>query len=335
LRTGNDKKILVTGASGFLGGHLIRFLSAKGLNVRALYHKHAPDLNIKALPGVEWLQCDLLDIYDVEDAMEAIDDIYHCAAIVSFDPAMHNTMLHFNLESTVNIVNQALINNVRKMVHVSSVAALGRNVAGKEITEEQEWEESGHNTIYGTAKYMAEMEVWRGMGEGLNAVVVNPSIILGTGNWAEGSAHLMQVAYKEFPFYTYGETGWVDVHDVVTIMHRLMESDLTGERFILSAGNYTYRHIFTLMANALNKKPPYIAAGSGVTNIVWRMSSLKSALTGTKPFITRETARNAQQHSIYNNEKIRAFFPGHTYRLIEATINDMAQSFIKEIQERN
>ncbi|MDR3679889.1 MAG: NAD-dependent epimerase/dehydratase family protein [Flavipsychrobacter sp.] len=335
MSTGSNKKILVTGASGLLGRHLTRFLSAHGHQVRTLYNKHAPNEALAALPHVQWQQCDLLDIYDVEAAMEDVEDVYHCAAIVSFDPARHEEMLHFNSESTQNIVNQALENNIRKLVHVSSVAALGRTAAGKEITEEEEWQESGHNTAYGTAKYMAEMEVWRGMGEGLNAVVVNPGIILGAGNWEEGSAHLMQIAYKEFPFYTNGVTSFVDVADVVNIMYLLMESEVSAERFILSAGNYAYRDIFTLMALTLNKKPPRIEAGERMTDLVWRLSALKSAITGGKPYITKETAGNAQHKSNYNNKKILRFFPEYKYKAIEDTIKDMAQSFMQEIVKGN
>lgn len=331
MSTGSTKTILVTGASGLLGRHLTRFLSASGYQVRALYHEHEPAAALKALPGVQWLECDLLDIYDVEAAMEDVYDVYHCAGIVSFDKRMHEKMLHFNAEGTANIVDQALTNNVHKLVHVSSIAALGRTTATKEITEEEEWEETGHNTAYGTAKYMGEMEVWRGIGEGLNAVIVNPGIILGAGNWAEGSAHLMQVAYDEFPFYTYGVTAWVGVQDVVTIMHMLMQSDIAAERFILSAGNYPYREIFTMMAHALNRKPPHIAAGEWMTNAVWRISAIKSAIVGGKPFITKENARNAQHHSNYNNKKILRFFPEYSYMPMEETIKDMARSFIQDL----
>lgn len=326
---------MVTGASGFLGNHLTRFLSAGGYQVRALYHRHEPGASLKALPGVQWQRCDLLDIYDVAEALQDIDDIYHCAALVSFNPARHEEMLHFNYESTANIVNQALENNIRKLVHVSSVAALGRASADKEITEEEEWEEAGHNTAYGTSKYMAEMEVWRGIGEGLNAAIVNPAIILGAGDWNDGSARLMKTAYKEFPFYTNGTNGWVDVHDVVTIMHMLMESDVASERFIVSEGNHAYRDIFTMMARALNKRPPHIQASPFMTNLVWRFSMLKSKLTNTTPFITKETARNAQHRSVYDNKKILSFFPEYRYTPIEETIKDMAQSFCKDFSKLN
>jgi len=138
--------ILITGASGFLGGHLVRHLSAKGQKIRALYHNNTPDIKLKTLPGVEWKKCDLLDIYDVEEVFEGVTHVYHCAAMVTFDPAQHEQMLHFNPESTTNIVNQALVQGITKMVYVSSVSAIGRtDEPHKLITEEEEWGESQYN----------------------------------------------------------------------------------------------------------------------------------------------------------------------------------------------
>jgi len=254
--------ILVTGASGFLGQHLVRHLSAQGELVRALYHTHPPAQELKNLPCIEWMCCDLLDIFDVEEAMQGVSDVYHCAAIVSFDPRQHRKMLHFNPESTTNIVNQAISQGIRKLVHVSSVAALGRNGdATKEINEDTEWEDSKYNSAYGLSKYLAEMEVWRGIGEGLNAVIVNPGIILGPGNGHDLSSQLMKIVYREFPFYSKGITSWVDVQDVITAMTMLMGSDVEADRFIVSNGNSSYMEIFTTMALALGKKPPRFAGG--------------------------------------------------------------------------
>lgn len=321
--------VLITGASGFLGQRLVRYLSAGGQRVRALYYNSIPTGDLASLPGVEWLQCDLLDVFAVAEAMEGVSQVYHCAAIVSFLPADREVMLHFNTESTANVVNQALEQGIKKMVYVSSVAALGRTGnEDKPITEEEEWGESGYNSAYGLSKYLAETEVWRGIGEGLNAVIINPGVILGAGNWERGSAQLMKVAYDEFPFYTTGSTSWVDADDVTQIMTSLMAGSATAERYIVSAGNYSYRHVFTLMAGALGRRPPRYLAGSMVTGIAWRLSMLKSAVTGANPVITRETAINAQGISIYKNEKLLAALPGFTYRPIEITIKNMAQAFL-------
>lgn len=319
--------ILVTGASGFVGQHLIRLLSSKGMQVRALYNSRMPDAELRNLPGISWVQCDLLDVFAVEDVMQGISKVYHCAAKVSFHPKHKEELLHVNVESTANVVNEALLQQVQKLVYVSSVAALGRAEGKKLITEEEEWEENRHNSIYGQSKYMAEMEVWRGIGEGLTAAIVNPGIILGAGNWDEGSARLMKVVDREFPFYTDGINAWVDVADVVNAMHQLMESNVEAERFILSAGNFRYQEIFTMMAEALNRKPPHIKASSLMTEIVWRWSMLKSSVTGEAATITRETARTAQKQCYYANEKIMRFLPGFAYTPMLHTIKRMAEAY--------
>lgn len=321
--------VLITGASGFLGRHLVRHLSAQGMLLRALYHSHPPTGDIKDLPGVEWIQCDLLDIYSVEEVMIGVTDIFHCAAIVSFDPGRRKEMLHFNPESTANIVNQALLQQVRKMVYVSSVAALGRTgEQTKEVTEEEEWGESRYNSAYGVSKYLAEMEVWRGVGEGLNAVIINPGIILGEGSGHDLSSRLMQLVYKEFPFYSKGVTSWVGAEDVVRILTALMNSDIQGERFIVSNASLSFRDVLTKMAAALNKKPARYFASSWMTFLAWRFSILKSAITGDNPLITRETVNNANSICLYNNSKLLNALPGFSYTPLELSIDAMARSFL-------
>ncbi|MBL7691996.1 MAG: NAD-dependent epimerase/dehydratase family protein [Flavipsychrobacter sp.] len=320
--------ILVTGGSGFLGGHLVRELSRRGERVRALYNTRKPVGDMASLPGVEWVQADLLDIFDVEAVMKDVTDVYHCAAIVSFDPAKREEMLHFNPESTANIVNQAVEQGIRKLVYVSSVAALGRSGhMNKEADEEQEWGESGYNSAYGISKYLAENEVWRGVGEGLCAAIVCPSLILGAGDWSSGSPQIMTVVNKEFPFYTGGVNGWVGVGDVVNAMVQLMASDIEGERFIVNEGNHAYREIFTMMANALGKKPPRMKATPLMTGIIWRANAIWSRITGANPVITQETASTAHSISLYNNSKLLQALKGFAYTPIDACIAEMAVAF--------
>lgn len=320
--------VLVTGASGFVGQHLVRYLSAQGASVRALYRNNAPNGSLLALPGVSWMQCDLLDVYDVDAAMTGITEVYHCAAIVSFHPKKRAEMLHANVESTANVVNEALAHDVRKLAFVSSVAALGRTAGSKTITEEEAWEESRYNSAYGLSKYQAEMEVWRGIAEGLNAVIVNPGIILGEGDWSDGSSRLMKLAAEEFPFYTEGINGWVDVQDVVQALYNLMHSNIEAERFILSAGNFSYKEIFTIMAEVLEKKPPRIKASAFMTGVLWRWNMLKNTFTGATITITKETAANAQKQCWYDNSKLPGFLPGFIYTPIRKTLERMAAAYI-------
>jgi len=322
--------ILVTGASGFVGLHLVRTLSAQGSAVRALYHSHEPMTADSQLKGVEWRKADLLDIYDVEQVMTGVTEVYHCAAIVSFDPKMHERMLFFNAESTANVVNEALIQGVRRLVYMSSIAALGRpEAAEKEITEEEQWGESKYNSAYGLSKYMAETEVWRAIGEGLDAVILNPGIILGEGDWSKGSAGLMNIAWKEFPFYTRGVTAWVDVQDVVKLLITIMGTEIAAERFVVSTGNYSFREIFTMMAASLNRKPPRFFANNLMTGIIWRLSKVM-ALAGRRAIITRETANNANALSYYSNKKLLNTLTEFSYTPIQQTIDRMAKAFLRQ-----
>jgi dihydroflavonol-4-reductase len=327
--------ILVTGASGFVGSWITKRLSEEGGSIRALYYKNIPTDIMRSWPGVEWLEADLLDVYTADEVMQDITEIYHCAAIVSFNPRRREEIIHSNTEITANLVNAALDAGVRKLIHISSVAALGRDGSNKEITEDAQWEESSLNSGYGLSKYAAEMEVWRGIGEGLEAAILNPGIILGEpfnpAGWDEGSAKLMRIVNNEFPFYTGGITGFVDVHDVVSAAIGLMSSDVTGERFILTEGSHPFRSIFTMMAEALGKKPPRFSANSLMSGLVWRLSSIKSLFTGKAATITRETARNAQAKSFYKKDKIMNALPGFQYTPIQETIRRMAASFQKEL----
>lgn len=319
--------VLVTGASGFVGSHLVRLLSAKGEIVRALHNKRTPTEEMKQLPGVSWMQCDLLDVFAVEEAMQGVGEVYHCAAIVSFKKEDKEQLLHFNVEATANIVNEALEQAVRKLVYVSSIAALGRSKEGEEITEEEQWEESKYNSVYAESKHLAELEVWRGLGEGLEAVVINPGIILGEGDWDTGSANLVKMVYNEFPYYTMGVNAWVDVQDVVRLMHELMHSHITGERFIASAGNYSYQEVFSTLAEKMGRKPPRKPAGRLLSSIVWRLSVLKSRLTGKPTSLTRETARTAQRISRYSTKKLEKMLPDFRYTPLEDTLERLANSY--------
>lgn len=319
--------VLVTGANGFLGQHLLGRLCADNIAIRALYNSRTPNEALSKLPNVTWVRCDLLDVFEVEEVFKGISEVYHCAAKVSFESEDKYLIQKVNADSTANVVNAALEANIRKLIHVSSIATLGRANVDKALSEDSFWEESKNNTAYARSKYLSEMEVWRAMAEGLNAAIVNPAIILGAGNWEEGSARLMKVADNEFPFYTEGVNGWVDVQDVVEAMVLLMKSDINDERFILCEGNHGYKEIFTLMANALGKKPPYIKAPTWATGLLWRWNWLKKLVTGKTSTVTKETTRTAQVKCYYDNEKLLKVLPDFQYTPIEKTIEEMAKMY--------
>lgn len=319
--------ILVTGATGLVGSHLLKKLSHDGVPVRALYRTTIPEQ--EWAHKVEWVKGDLLDILSLEDAMEGVQQVYHCAAVVSFSPSQRKHMHQVNREGTANVVNAALSRNIDKMVYVSSVAALGRIRKGEMVNESMHWTPETSNSEYGKSKFLAEMEVWRGIGEGLNAAIVNPVIILGAGNWHQGSSGIFKSAYDEFPWYTEGVSGFVDVEDVTDAMVRIMNSDITAERFILSGGNHTYREVFTTIAQAFGRKPPHKKVSPFLAAIVWRLEAVKSWFTGKAPLLTKETAHTAQAQVYFNNEKLLNTFPDFQYH----TLQESVQRICKELRE--
>lgn len=312
--------ILVTGGSGLLGKEVITQLLAQGKKVVAIYNKTLlPDFNS---PFLTKFSCNILDVVGLEEVMQqGITQVYHCAAIVAFEPARKREMFKINIEGTTNIVNAALNAGVTKMVHVSSVAALGRIRENEVVNESMNWTEETSNSNYGESKYLSELEVWRGIGEGLNAVIINPVIILGAGDWNGGSSQIFKTAYHEFPWYTDGVTGFVDVTDVADIMLQLMDSSITAERFIVSADNRSYREIFNLIAGTFNKKVPYKKVTPQLAKIVWRMEAIKSRFTGKPPLLTKETAASALAKVYFDNSKLKKILPQFNYRTIEETIS--------------
>ncbi len=263
---------------------------------------------------IDWFPADILDHPALSEALEGISRVYHCVAIVSFDPSERNKVIKDNIESTANIVNLCLDNNLEKLCHVSSVSAIGNRYDGEPASEEDFWKPSKRRHAYSISKFHSEMEVWRGIEEGLNAVIVNPSVILGPGNWKRGSAAFFTRIQKGLKYYTGGMTGFVDVRDVCRCMIGLMESDISGERFIINSENIYYRDLFNMIADALEKPRPSKYASRQLVEAGWRLEWLRSRLTFSKPLLTRETARSGRSISRFSNEKIRkalgcGFFP--------------------------
>ncbi|MEO6538051.1 MAG: NAD-dependent epimerase/dehydratase family protein [Ferruginibacter sp.] len=310
--------ILVTGGAGLLGTELITQLLARGKQVKAIYNKTAlPDFKSDNLVQA---QVDILDVVALENCMAGISQIYHCAAMVSFVPGDEQALFKVNVEGTANIANAALYAGVKKIVHVSSVAALGRIREGEVINETMQWTPATSNSKYGQSKYLGEMEMWRGIAEGLDAVIVNPVIILGPADWDEGSTKIFKSAIDEFPWYTEGTTGFVDVRDVASAMIALMESKISGERFIISAENISYHSLFDMIAKAFNKRPPHKKVTPLLAKFVWRFQAFKSIFTGNTPLITKETAATALTKVYFDNSKLQRFLPQFKYHTIEQTI---------------
>lgn len=324
--------ILVTGGSGLLGTEVITQLLARGNKVTAIYNKTPlPFFNEALLTQV---QCNILDVVGLQELMQDVIQVFHCAAIVTFNPNRKKELFKINIEGTANIVNAALNAGVKKMVHVSSVAALGRKKESQSINETMQWTAENSTSSYGESKYRAELEVWRGIGEGLDAVVVNPTIILGAGNWEAGSSQIFKTAWDEFPWYADGINGFVDVRDVAAAMLQLMDSNISAERFIISAENKTYQEIFNLIAEGFNKKKPHKKVTPAIAAMVWRVEALKSRFTGKDPLLTKETAASALSKEQYDNSKLKTFLPGFSYRSIQATIQHTCVALQQKLNNR-
>jgi|SRR5665213_183280 len=313
----SSKKILVTGAAGLLGGEVVRQLLDQGFSVTAMIHETPLRLSH---PNLIIRHCNILDTGSLEEVMTGISYVYHCAACISFESKDKSRLFKINVEGTENIVNACLDANIKKLVHVSSVSALGRIRNDGEVNEQMNWSEETGNSAYGKSKYLGELEAWRGRGEGLDTVIINPSIILGGNNWDNGSSAIFKSIHNEFKWYTEGTSGFVGVRDVAKAMIRLMNSNITGERFIISGENLSYKEVFYLIAKYFGKKPPPRKVTPALGEIVWRAEALKSYFTGQKRLLTKETAHTAQATVKYNNSKILNALPGFHFTPIAETI---------------
>jgi dihydroflavonol-4-reductase len=322
----------VTGGTGLLGSYVIRRLLDRGEEVRAFYRTQSSipqDLIEKA--SLTWVKGDILDVMALDEAIGEQDEVYHCAGLVSFNPSRKRELMHINGEGTANVVNTCLIKNARKLVHVSSVSALGRKRDGMTVKEDSPWSEESINSNYGRSKFQAEMEVWRGITEGLEAVIVNPTIILGVGDWQTGSLAMFRNAWNEFPWYTEGVSGFVYAADVAEAMIQLMKSTVSGQRYIVSAENLTYREVFTKMALAFGKRPPHRKVPDWITGIVWRVEKIKSKIAGQDPLLTKETAETAKLKVYFDNSKLLNELKGFQFQSIQQTIQEVC----KEIPQVN
>ncbi len=307
--------ILVTGATGLVGSHLLVQLLQENEEVKAMFRSEKQIEQTKKIfehknqialfEKINWVKGDITDIPSLEKAFKQVTHVYHCAAVVSFEPKEETHIRKVNIEGTANVVNCCIDFKVKKLCHVSSIAALGDKKQSEHlITEATEWNAEKQHSDYAITKYGAEMEVWRGFQEGLDVVIVNPGVIFGFGFSNLGSDLFIQWVKNNIPFYTNGTIGIVGVHDVVTVMHTLMKSAVSGERYIVVGENCTYKELFYYIATLLNTKPPYIYASKTMTAIAWRMDWLWSKITNSKRKLTKSTAASSHENDSYSSEKI-------------------------------
>lgn len=309
--------ILVTGATGLVGSYLLlHLLQQEEQNIRAIYRdatriaktKHIFELHnaLDLFQTINWQQADILDVPALEEAFIGIDQVYHCAAYVSFDPKDEKIIRKTNIEGTANIVNLCIAFAVKKLGYVSSIAAVGEPLhPTTPITEKTQWNPELYHSDYALSKFGAEMEVWRGTQEGLDVVIVNPGVIFGRGFYREGSGELFYKVHRGFPFYTSGTTAIVAVEDVVSCLYQLMQSQIKNERYILVSDNLTNQELLQTIATFLQKKPAYLKINSLGLSLGWRLDGIISVITRKKRSFTRAIAKASLSCSSYDSSKIQ------------------------------
>jgi len=336
--------ILVTGGTGLVGSHLLFELIKAGKDVKAL-KRHSSDIeqvrktfswysdnSDELFEKIAWIDGDITDVFSLDEALIGVEEIYHCAGLVSFYKKDRYELERINHHGTANVVNAALKAGIKKLCHVSSVSALGKEKQGETITENHLWKTSKRNSFYAISKYAAEREVWRGIEEGLNSIIVIPSIILGPGNWNSGSTKLFTTVSNGMPFYSSGVNGYIDVRDVASLMVKLMNSDLKNERFIFSAEDVSFRDIIAMIAASMGKMKPFIRLAPWMGEVGWRVEQVK-LLVGVRPTFSKEIARAAFGRFYFSNKKLSTAL-AHDYIPIPKSINDAARIFLEDAKAK-
>ncbi|MAW96815.1 MAG: NAD-dependent epimerase [Leeuwenhoekiella sp.] len=331
--------ILVTGGTGLVGSHLLYALIAQGeKNIRATYRtrknieavadlfrwkNEQPDATPATFETISWVETDVTDIPALTEAFRDVEYVYHCAALISFNPKRFNRLQKINVEGTANMVNLSLEFGIKKFGYVSSVAALGE--AKKAITEETHWEANKDNSVYSISKFASELEVWRGTEEGLDAVLVNPGVILGEGFYNSGSGTFFKQIKKGLRYNVPGASGFVDVQDVVRALMQLMQSSIKNERYILVGDNLKFKDFFQKIAETFGVQPPSKMLKKWQLELAWRLDWL-AGLFGKKRKLFRNTARSAYSKSVYSSAKLKEEL-NFEYTPLSETLNRVARHF--------
>lgn len=329
-----QSRILITGATGLIGSHITRRLWDEGYsNLLAIKRSTSKmDLLPDVFDKISWIEADVTDIISLEPCFENVDVVIHAAAVVSYDPKKKDLMNEINVSGTANMVNFALDFGVKRFVHISSVAALGKAENTNIRNENTEWDHSITTTDYAISKYKSEKEAWRGYAEGLSTIILNPSFVIGASNWTESSSRIWGQMAKGIPYYPMGTNGYVDVRDVSKAVVKAMNTDINGERFVLSAETIPYQTAFNWIAKAINAKVPSKALTPMIRNIAWRIEWLRSKITGSSQLLTAASAESTAKETHYDNTKSKETL-GMTYRPLKQSIDEVATIFLQSRKE--
>jgi len=327
--------ILVTGGTGLVGCHLLHLLIKNNKKVLAIHRKNSNLEKVKKVfssysedsqdlfEKINWIEGDINDLESLSIAYKNIEEVYHCAAFISFDKRDLESMKKINVEGTANMVNIALDNNIKKFCYVSTIAAIGLST-NKYTDEETEWVDNSNP--YSQTKKNAEMEVWRGVSEGLNATIVNPGVIIGSGFWKRGSGAFFTQISRGMNYYPSGKTGFICVKDVVKIMHELMEKNIFSERFILVAENWSFKKFFKEVSVSLNLNPPIKEAGKTLMTVALILDYINSLFLGKRRKLNSASIKSSTSTSHYSNNKISSKLH-YNFIKIEKSIQETCKIF--------
>ena len=325
-----DNHILITGGTGVLGIYIVEALLDDGFKNIEVFSRGGSNESLSFVdhPNVTFTKGDISELHPLTEAINRSDYIIHAAAIVSFHPKKFDLMHSINVEGTTNVVNLALEANVKKVVHISSIAAIGRSEKSDMISETTTWTNSKYNSYYGVTKYLAEREVWRAHHEGLNMAIINPSLVIGGKTWNQSSLQIFKKVYDGLPYYTTGSTGIVDAQDIAKMTLFLLKSDINGERYLASGGNISYKDLFQLMAAFMGRKAPQNPAPKWMMSLFWKLEKVRSFISGKEPILTRETVRSSSHISKYDNQKSTDLGWGY-YTDLEVTLEKYAKEYVE------
>lgn len=333
--------ILVTGGTGLVGSHLLYYLSQRNIGIRAIYRtekKRDQVLKIfnyyskdaeTLFNRIEWHECTVSHIPKLEELMVGIDTVYHCAALVSFDPADEKNLRKVNIKGTANLVNISIANKVQKFCYVSSIAALGESLDGKSIDEESPWNPEKDHSHYAITKYGGELEVWRGSQEGLNVIIVNPGVIIGPGFWKSSSSSIFTRVYRGISRYTEGSTAYIDVHDLIKIMIELMESDIRNQNYVSISENRDFKSFLDIVAKELGVKPPNKKASRSLLLLASTLDWFRAKMMGKRRRLPKALVNSLLKKTVYDNTKLVKEL-NFNFKSTEESVKETARYFIED-----
>ena len=296
--------VAITGANGLLGSYLLQKFEAEKITILGIKRESS---NLTKLPihlqKIEWRNADVRDSDSLLTAFEGVDCVIHAAAFVSFDPRDRKRLFEINVEGTRNVVNACLALKIPRLIHISSVAALGRQKNRNTISEKNTWVKSSLNSDYAESKYLAELEVYRGQEEGLSVSLVNPSVILAPDRQLRSSAQIFKYVMDERKFFIERQLNYVDVRDVSESVWQTYSKKISGEKFIANAGPVQLKYLLDEIASRLGKKAPFIKINPTLVTLAAWIEELRCRLNGSRAVISRQSIRSSQENFVYENSK--------------------------------